>query len=532
MIDIEESKRNEKDENNRKDYINDFNNDKLSLRKSKNFYEIKKRREYKMFHITENNNINKEYQFQIFNFDSSFNIIENYLKSNNPDLISYCLREIGIYFNFNCPNIKEQKKIKETKFLNTLLYFGNKFIQENKIEDLLNIFSILINILIYEEGTFEFIQEIYSDTFFDFFNLCLDYANKLNNEENQTLIYRKIMMILKTMSYYNDINYFPDLNLIFLRSQVFLKIFEFYSEKNMVDVGDIKELLELITYIVNLTNLEQSMCKNDINIIDKCLKFLIIQLCSGDNKVDFLTLIFESISHISGLSMLYDFNSKLINEGVTTKILKMKFDNKNKVTKNYLKMLKFAMRILANNLTMSDDECKIFYSLNIIDYYNNILDKFDDNKAIVHNILYGLYNISLSSYYEVLKSCNIWKEKNIQKYFNYDDDVKILFIRIIKELITKDAQEFIIFFYDTKILEYLMHIFACFNIGKKCGFKIIEIIDLYLSLFKKESKETKEYLFIFDKFKDLFRISEKINDLIDKEGIIPIIEKRILSNYE
>ena len=110
MIDIEESKRNEKDENNRKDYINDFNNDKLSLRKSKNFYEIKKRREYKMFHITENNNINKEYQFQIFNFDSSFNIIENYLKSNNPDLISYCLREIAIYFNFNCPNIKEQKK--------------------------------------------------------------------------------------------------------------------------------------------------------------------------------------------------------------------------------------------------------------------------------------------------------------------------------------------------------------------------------------------------------------------------------------
>ena len=49
MIDIEESKRNEKDENNRKDYINDFNNDKLSLRKSKNFYEIKKEENIKCF---------------------------------------------------------------------------------------------------------------------------------------------------------------------------------------------------------------------------------------------------------------------------------------------------------------------------------------------------------------------------------------------------------------------------------------------------------------------------------------------------
>ena len=531
MIDIENSQRNEEELNNRKDYINDLNNNKLTLRKSENNNKIKKRREYKIFHKTENNNINKEYQFQIINFDTSFNIILNYLNSNNPELISYCLREISIYFNINCPNIKEQNKIKETKFLNILLYFGNKFIQENNMQDLLNILSILNNIQPYEEGSMEFVKEIYSNNFLDFFNNCLDYANKLNSEKNQILIYRKIMMILRTMAFDND-EYFPELNFIFLRSQVFINILEFFSELNIVDIQDIKELLMLMAYIFNFSNSEKAMCKDDINIIDKCLDFLIIQLCSGNNKEEFLVLIFESISHISGLSVLYDFNKKLIDEGVTTKIMKMKFDNKNKVSKNYLKILKFAMRILANNLTMPDDDCKILFSLNIIDYYNNILDKFDDYKEIVLAILMGIYNISFSSYYEVLKSCNIWNEKNIQKYLNYDDDIKIRIIKIIKELLEKNAPEFITFFFDIKILEYLMYIFACCNIGTKCSSKILEVIDLYLSLFSNEAKETREYLIIYNKFKDLFQMSEKINLLNEKEEMIQAIEKRIISNYK
>ena len=106
--------------------------------------------------------------------------------------------------------------------------------------------------------------------------------NKLNSEKNQILIYRKIMMILRTMAFDND-EYFPDLNFIFLRSQVFINILEFFSELNIVDIQDIKELLMLMAYIFNFSNSEKAMCKDDINIIDKCLDFLIIQLCSGNN---------------------------------------------------------------------------------------------------------------------------------------------------------------------------------------------------------------------------------------------------------
>lgn len=77
-----------------------------------------------------------------------------------------------------------------------------------------------------------------------------------------------------------------------------------------------------------------------------------------------------------------------------------------------------------------------------------------------------------------------------------------------------------------------MHIFDCLNIGTKCSSKILEVIDLYLSLFSNEAKETREYLIIYNKFKDLFQMSEKINLLNEKEEMIQAIEKRIISNYK
>ena len=117
MINIENFRRDEIPFFNEKDYINERNNNKLSLRKIKNNSQIQKKRDYILIHMKQNNNIDKDLQFRVINFDSSYNIIENYLNSNNLDLISYCFQEIYIYFIMNCPSIKEQKKIIETKFL-------------------------------------------------------------------------------------------------------------------------------------------------------------------------------------------------------------------------------------------------------------------------------------------------------------------------------------------------------------------------------------------------------------------------------
>lgn len=125
--------------------------------------------------------------------------------------------------------------------------------------------------------------------------------------------------------------------------------------------------------------------------------------------------------------------------------------------------------------------------------------------------------------------------KNIQKYLNYDDDIKHEIIKIIKYLLYKKVEERIKFIFNTKILEYLIFIFANGNIGKFICFKILSVIDYYLDLFKIDAKGAQEYLIIYNKFKDLFNSSEKII-LLSEEGtknnIISDIQKKIDNNYK
>ena len=113
MIDIENKRKYEEVPINSKDYINDLIEKKLTLRKQKNNMLIKRKRSYLQLHLDGNNNckLNQDQQFQIVKFDKSFNIINMYLNSNNPDLIEYCLMEIDNYFRIYFPDINEQKKL-------------------------------------------------------------------------------------------------------------------------------------------------------------------------------------------------------------------------------------------------------------------------------------------------------------------------------------------------------------------------------------------------------------------------------------
>ena len=241
--------------------------------------------------------------------------------------------------------------------------------------------------------------------------------------------------------------------------------------------------------------------------------------------------ILYGIRLISNLNDDYKFNKKIINEGVTLKLLKMKFNNKNP-SKNYIKIIQNAMGILANNLVLSDNTCQIIYDQNIIDYYNNILEKFDDDKKIVRFILTGLTNISIGSNRDIIKDSVIWQEKRIIKYLSLGDELTFYMIKIVKYFLYKEDFEYIQFIFKTNIMKYFLDLFVAGNIGKIICFKILKIVDQYLSYFKLNLKETNEYLFVYNRFKDVFANCEKIILLREENNIIPVIEKKIEKNYE
>ena len=530
MTDIQSFRKKEDELINPKEYINNLNEKKLSLRKTQKNLIINRKRDYLLNHYKDKdyNNIRKEDKFNIISFDASFDKINMYLNSNNPDLISYCLNEISIYFKSFYPNINEQKKIIQTKFLNTILCFGYKFIEENKVSDLFIVLNILNNIQYFEKGNIEYVFDLYSDYFFEFYDKCIYFANNLKNKEHTSEIYKKIILIFNGLTY-NDNSGSDNLNLIIIRNSAFLNILNYIQEKNIKDFEEIKDIIDLIVFTLTFIN-DDILNENDIKIIDKCLDILINELY-GSNNEEILAKIYRGIREVSNLDDEYNFNDKIINGGVTLKILKMKF-NKLNITQNYLKIIEYAMHILANNLTASDVVCQVIYDQNIIDYYNNVLDKFDNNQNIVKNILAGISNIAVGSKREVIKNSNIWNEKNIIKYLNYRDEIKLYYIKIVQYLLYQSDFEFIRFIYNSRILKFLMDVFVASNLGKFICFKILKLIDYYLKSFKKNAKEINEYLIIYNQFKDLFSNCEKIIVLREENNAISEIEKRIADNYE
>ena len=524
----------EEETNKSSNIIENLNENKITLRKNKNDLKIQRKRKYKINHIKYNNNLEKQHQFEITRFDLSFNQIKSYLESNNSDLISYCLREISIYFEANFPDIYEQKVIIEQKFLFVLLNYGNYFIGNNNLVDLTNVLNILVNIIDSEEKKIDYLNFLYSDDYFNFFNNCLLFVEK-DYSKSIDLIYRKVLLILISMLEGWE-NYEVNLNKIYLESKFFSQLLKCYEEDSYKEADVIELFVELIVKILSSLNEEEDYSKIDIELLHKCLDILIKELYST-NKENYLAIIYKGINYLTLMNDDYKLNKKVINQGVTVKILKMKFDNKNYNQDKYL-ILKYTMMILANNLTASDNDCKIIYSLNIIDYYNNILEKFDDEICIVKHILNGISNIAVGSHRDILKKSIIWKESNIVKYLYYGDEIRTYFLKILKYFLYTSDYEIIKFIFNTKILEYLIFLFTSNNVGSVVLIKILKIIDHYLSLFRKELKETNEYLIIFHKFKELFESSETIIIFYEEDKkkknskIISAIEKRIKENYE
>ena len=253
---------------------------------------------------------------------------------------------------------------------------------------------------ILKDGFGEYLNILYSKEFLDFYNDSLIFGN-------DTECFNLIGNILYSLIENNS-----KLNLLLLRSNIFLSILDYYKAQNEIEINNKLLTFEIINYCIDLLDQEPLIEEKDIPIINRCLDILIEQF-SCSNNVEVLYQIYLGISYISGLDLDYNFNQKIINEGVTLKILKKKFYLL-KTNKQLLRIIVLAMRILLNNLTCTDEDCQIIYDHNIIDYYNKILIKFDDDPKILINVLVGLTNISVGKNRNEISKSIIWDEQKIQ----------------------------------------------------------------------------------------------------------------------
>ena len=504
--------------NNPQEIIELKNKEKIKLRKNKINQEIQKKRFQNLAHINLNkeSKIKPELKFIIIRFEESYAKILSYLNSNDNDLISYIINEINIYFAYNNPNINEQKIIIETNFLLILLNLGKEFIASDQRENLKQILSVLINIQSYDKGTMDYLNVLCTDEFFDFYNKSLLYGKDKE-------FFHLILYIIDCLITINS-----DINLKLLRSGVFSSILNYIGDNNIETNEDKLLALKSIVTAIDLSDYEDLIKERDIKIIDACYKILIEYLFST-NTEEILSCIYRGLYNISNLDNKFGFNNKIINEGITLKIMKLKFYNL-KINKFIIDIIDFAVRIIANNLTLTDKDCQIIYDLNIIDYFNNILILFDDSYKIVRDILTGLTNIAVGSKRNIILNSSIWEDKNIQKYCNMNDEIKINYIKICKFLFYHSNYDILKFIYNTKILQYFIFLFSTTDINGIAAEKILKIINSYLSHFSKDKKESEEYLIIFNKFIDLLESCDKINKLncID---LISDITENIKNNY-
>ena len=503
------------DEKENQNYIlSNKNEEKLSLRKKKINLILKQKRSInKAISEYDLKNILPEQQFKIENFANSYSKIIEYLTSNNIDLISYCLFLIKVYFCYNEPNEKDQHLIIETKFFDILYNIGNNLLSEKKENIIEYILCILINIQIYSEGNNEYFKELYREKYINFYFNCV-----MENKDTVSQIIKIVYFLLDN---------FNGINLIILRSNLFKYILKYAENQKQYYEEEKENLLNLFSHITNLINYEDLLNKDDINIINTCLNLIIQEIYGSTNSL--LKITYEALFNLSYLDDKFEFNKKLINEGVTLKIMKMKFCSM-KVNEDSKSIMINALKILANNLTATDKEAEIIYERNIIDYYNNILNSFDDDKKVIEIILRGISNICGGSKREIIKDSIIWNQVKIEKYLNLNDEIKSLYITILRYWIYNADFDKLKFVYYKKILQYFMYLFTITDLNEYISTKILKIIDIYLRKFQ-NNKNCEEYMIIYKKFEELFYFSDKIYSFQKNKQVIDNIINNIKNNY-
>ena len=504
---ITNQKTTEEESINQKNIIFSQNKEKLSLRKIDIRNQLKEKRE-SVSHIVQDYLIEPKYEFDIKAFYLSYKIISSYLISNDQNLIIYSLLKLDNYFLNNPPNETDQQILLTNNFFDIFLNCLNN----NDPPMMKLIISILNNILNFKEGSINNFKILYSEKYLKFYYNSFSLSDKVKNE-----IIKLLIVILKENKLSR--NY---INITILRSQIFGTIIKYYQDnENSLDADVIISIFELISKCVNLSFYDNDQIKEkDIDIIKNIFNIIIFKINFSENEY-LIKYCYKCIHKISLLDNEYGLNEEIVKRGIPLKIMK------SKIKQNHLN---YALKIISNNLTLPSEKCNIIFENNIIIYYNDLISYYN-NQKIIYSILIGISNISEGGFKEIVKKSNIWTQNNLEKIFNMNDDIKIIMIEITKNVILMPGIENITFIYNTKILEYMINLISFNELSEVVTLKMLKVIDHYLRKFKKEEQNRDEFLCVFYKLVDLFKLTDKILKINKKKNVIEFISNNIRNRY-
>ena len=470
-------------------YIEELNESNLSLR-GKKITKLLKTKRRNIIEQTKSsiNIIEKAQQFQIYKFSTTYNKIITYLKSSDDNKVRYILNQLNIYFKYNEPDLKEQQMIIEGQFFELLLYLGINFLNNKNQDNLIQIIWIFINIQIYNEGNGKYLMSLYDDKFLEFYDECF---NQYNSDEIMNEI---IYLLYYTIKINSEIKY------KIIQSKVFESIIKIaLNERQDLDLTE--NIIKLIVVCLNIQK-NYKLNEKEINMINKCYTILKIEITNNNDQIQKLS--YEGLYNLSKINDEYHFNHKMIKEGIPEIITKV-------IKRN---ILEYSLKVLVNILTLSENLENINLN-NVIQYFDVIINLYNEDNSLVYIILKGIFNIVDSKYINLVKSCIIWNKEMIQKIFNKNENIQLLFIKIIKYIINICGYKSIIFIYNTKVLEYLIYLISNSNQEQKLVIKVLKLIDNYLSRFNNNKKEEFEYLVIYNKFKDCINL---FSDIINEDN--------------
>lgn len=440
-------------------------------------------------------NIRKEHKINFNLLKEEIYKITDYLSSQNINYIKYAihlLKEYSVNNDLTNEDIEIIKQFKTLDLLGLILQTYN-----NDIQIVNEIIWIFINIQVNGSSDKDFLLSIISE------KLLMLYLNLLNSN------YDKIVISILWML--DDLVIHEKYKTIIFNHNIIEKIIDL-SNLEICDVELSQYCLQFFSTLVHSLKYNKNN-ERDKNILNEIIKISCINLFNKNYASYYLS--YKILSYISEISDK-DLLLKIEKEGAVVKILKSKFKNDN------IEIVLCGVKIISNLLCGSNQLIEDLIKMRVVDFYENILKQFPQEKQIILYSLFGLFNLSATKYEykRCLINCIIFNETS----FNYliqscDNFIHDIICDIMYNLSSTKNIEMLKFLYDKKAILKIVYLAYQEKNNKENLLKYIKIIERYIHSFKDKEKDYIEYKNIEELYQNLINNNTNIMDLLDDNSL-------------